>query len=340
MVDTQRLKDNCDLRRLVELDLGPAPLRGGRAYLWKCPFHHEQKGFSLAVWANGYRCFGACDTSGDALDWLMNYRRLSFIEALRALGEPVENAAPGERKRLKSPSEPPEWDWQRAAERIICIAEDTLWSEGGEPALNYLIGRGLTTRTIRVARLGYIPGDFREWRVIEGLEVPCGITIPWFAADALWAVKVRRAAGTPKYQQVKGGNASGLYGADCLADREIALFCEGEFDTLLARQEAGDLVAAVTLSSATTTLSSRWYAELTRCHTILVAYDRDAAGEKGANRLLALSPRFRALRVPSGKDIGEFYLQGGDIYAWIEQALTKHNLETEAVIEDAQPYEV
>ncbi len=95
MVDTQRLKDNCDLRRLVEQDLGPAPLRGGRAYLWKCPFHHEQKGFSLAVWANGYRCFGACDTSGDALDWLMNYRRLSFIEALRVLGEPVENARRG-----------------------------------------------------------------------------------------------------------------------------------------------------------------------------------------------------------------------------------------------------
>ena len=49
VVDTQRLKENCNLRRLVEQDLGPAPLRGGRAYLWKCPFHNEHKGFSLAV---------------------------------------------------------------------------------------------------------------------------------------------------------------------------------------------------------------------------------------------------------------------------------------------------
>lgn len=62
VTDTQHLKERCDLRRLVEQDLGPVPLRGGRAYLWKCPFHNEQKGFSLAVWANGYRCFGACDT--------------------------------------------------------------------------------------------------------------------------------------------------------------------------------------------------------------------------------------------------------------------------------------
>ncbi len=91
MTDTQHLKEHCDLRRLVEQDLGPAPLRGGRAYLWKCPCHHEHKGFSLAVWANGYRCFGACDTSGDALDWLTNYRRLSFVEALRVLGERMED---------------------------------------------------------------------------------------------------------------------------------------------------------------------------------------------------------------------------------------------------------
>lgn len=327
MTDTQHLKENCDLRRLVEQDLGPAPLRGGSAYLWKCPFHNEQKGFSLAVWPNGYRCFGACDTSGDALDWLMNYRHVSFTEALRTLGERIEDAAPRAHKCLKSPTEPPEWNWQHRAEHIVSQAEETLWSEAGEPALNYLTGRGLATRTIRAARLGYVPGDFRSWRVIEGMDVPCGITIPWFAAGALWAVKVRRAYGVPKYQQIKGGNVNGLYGADRLAEREIAIFCEGEFDALLTRQEAGDLAAAVTLSSATAILSSRWYAELTHCHTILVAYDRDAAGEKGAKRLMSLSPRFRTLELPAGNDITDFYLNNGDVYAWISQALTQEQHE-------------
>ena len=317
MIDTQRLKETCDLRRLVEQDLGPAPLWGGRAHLWKCPFHNEQKGFSLAVWADGYHCFGACNTSGDAIDWLMSYRRLSFPEAAEVLGERVDDRPYIERKCLKSPSEPPEWSWQRRAECVASQAEETLWSDVGEPALNYLIDRGLTTATIRTARLGYVPGDFRGWRVIEGLDVPCGISIPWFAADALWAVKVRRAYGTPKYQQIRGGNVSGLYGADQLVNRDVALFCEGEFDTLLARQEAGDLVAPVTLSSASVMLSSRWYAELTHCHTILVAYDRDAAGQKGANRLLSLSPRFRPVHLPKGKDITEFYLQAGDLYTWI-----------------------
>lgn len=321
MINTQRLKEGCDLRRLVEQDLGPAPLRGGRAYLWKCPFHNEQKGFSLAVWANGYRCFGACDISGDALNWLMSYRRLSFSEALEALGKPMPIPPSPIQMQMKSPSEPPEWSWQNAAGRIVDLAEETLWSETGFPALNYLTGRGLTSQTIRGARLGYVPGHFREWRTLEGLEVPCGITIPWFATGVLWAVKVRRAYGTPKYQQVKGGNASGLYGADQLAAHNIALFCEGEFDALLAQQEAGKLIAVVTLSSATGSLSPRWYAELSHCHTILVAYDRDAAGQKGANRLLSLSARFRPIELPAGKDITEFYMTGGDLYHWIEQAL-------------------
>ncbi len=322
MTDTQRLKEHCDLRRLVEQDLGPAPLRGGRANLWKCPFHNEHKGFSLAVWANGYRCFGACDTWGDAIDWLMNYRRLSFAQAAEVLGRPTDDRPRVEHQCLKSPSEPPEWDWQHRAECVVSQAEETLWSDVGEPALKYLIGRGLTTRTIRSARLGYVPGDFRGWRLMEGMDVPCGITIPWFASGALWAVKVRRAYGTPKYQQIKGGNVNGLYGADGLADRDVALFCEGEFDALLARQEAGNLVAPVTLSSATAILSSRWYAELTHCHTILVAYDRDAAGEKGANRLLSLSPRFREITVPQGNDISDFYLNGGDVYDWIAAQLS------------------
>jgi DNA primase len=279
----------------VEQDLGCAPLRGGRAHLWKCPFHHEQKGFSLAVWEDGYRCFGACDTRGDALDWLMNYRHLRFADAVTVLGGQVDERPRLPHPGLKSVSEPPEWSWQHRAEAVVSQAEETLWSDAGEPALHYLLGRGLTTRTIREARLGYVPGDYRSWRTIEGMDVPCGITIPWFASSALWAVKVRRAYGTPKYQQIKGGNVNGLYGADGLGQHKAALFCEGEFDVLLARQEAGDLVAPVTLSSATAMLSARWYAELTHCHTILVAYDRDAAGEKGAQRLLSISPRFREI---------------------------------------------
>lgn len=166
MTDTQHLKEQCDLRRMVEQDLGPAPLRGERAYLWKCPFHNEQKGYSLAVWTDGYRCFGACDTSGDALDWLMNYRRLSFPEAASVLGQRIDDRPRVKHQCLKSPSEPPEWSWQRRAECVVSQAEETLWSDVGEPALNYLIGRGLATRTIRCEIVdGHVAEMMREIQV-------------------------------------------------------------------------------------------------------------------------------------------------------------------------------
>lgn len=325
MNDIRQIKENYDLRRLVEQDLGQPPVRSGRASLYKCPFHNEQKGYSLAVWQDGYRCFGACDVSGDLFDWLMNYRRLSFPDALAALGE-----QPHMPQRIQQPihmiaSEPPSSPWQESARQVVNIAEETLWSSAGEPALSYLLEqRGLTTATIRKARLGYIPGDFRDWREIAGLNVPCGICIPWFAVDELWAVKVRRACGLPKYVQIAGGSTHGLYNADALYQHTTALFCEGEFDALLVAQEAGELVAPVTLGSAATRLTARWYGMLVGHRTIFVSYDRDDAGKRGMERLLKLSPRFHELSVPCGKDISDFYRNGGDLYAWLTGALQRN----------------
>lgn len=318
MNDTQRIKEGYDLRRIVEQDLRQPPVRSGRASLYKCPFHNEQKGYSLAVWADGYRCFGKCDTGGDLFDWLMNYRRLSFAEALAVLGEHAQESQPIRPKIETIASEPPPQAWQEVAHRVVTIAEETLWSSEGEPALTYLLEqRGLTTTTICKARLGYIPGDFRDWREIAGLNVPCGICIPWFAADALWAVKVRRASGLPKYVQIAGGSTHGLYNADALYQHTTALFCEGEFDALLVAQESGEWVAPVTLGSATARLTARWYGMLVGHRTLFVSYDRDQAGKRGTERLLKLSPRFRELPLPHGKDISDFYLNGGDICTWL-----------------------
>ena len=114
MSDTRRIKENYDLRRIVEQDLGLSPIRSGRASLYKCPFHNEQKGYSLAVWADGYRCFGRCDTSGDLFDWLMKYRRLSFSDALAVLGECREEHHSSRPKIQAIASEPPPENWQHA----------------------------------------------------------------------------------------------------------------------------------------------------------------------------------------------------------------------------------
>ncbi len=109
--------------------------------------------------------------------------------------------------------------------------------------------------------------------------------------------------------------------ADLLKGAKAALFCEGEFDALLAQQEAEPLVAAVTLGSAGNRLNSRWLGDLVTCPILLVAYDMDEAGEKGAARLRALSQRMQPVHVPWGKDLTEFHQQGGNLYSWLAREL-------------------
>ncbi len=86
---------------------------------------------------------------------------------------------------------------------------------------------------IAAAQLGYIPGKPYQWQEVDGLKVPCGITIPWYADNALWGIKVRRAAGEPRYQQVSGGNPKGcVYLADQIQRGRPLFLTEGEFDAL------------------------------------------------------------------------------------------------------------
>jgi DNA primase len=323
-IDAKALKDNCDLRRIVEQDLGPAPVHSGRASLWKCPFHGERNGYSLVVWANGYQCFGKCQIRGDVFDWLQRYRKLDFRAAVQVLGQVDVSAQPASAVRSIPVTTPPPVEWQTAARQVAEQAETWLWDAPGEAALTYLLEeRGLTARTIRAARLGVIPGGYREWQLMAGLNVPCGVTIPWFTGETLWAVKVRRLAGRIKYSQIAGGSSSGLYRGDTLEGAKAALFCEGEFDTLVAHQEAATLITAASLGSASTSLSDRWLIDLVTVPLILVAYDVDPAGIKGASRLQSLSNRVHTIQVPKGKDITEFYRQSeeGDVFTWLAREL-------------------
>ncbi|MAU08410.1 MAG: hypothetical protein CL607_01195 [Anaerolineaceae bacterium] len=215
----------------------------------------------------------------------------------------------------------PSQQWQTAACEVVAIAEDGLWSSGGECALAYLLECGLTAHTIRSARLGYVVGHIGERRDIAGLDVPCGMIIPWFAADMLWAVSVRQDNEHPRHIPIAGSSHEGLYNADSLHHNSIALICDCELDVLLIQQEAGDLLTPVTLGSTTARLTARWYGKLVGQRQMLIAYGQGMWGQRGTRELLKFSPRLKQLRLPEGKNIPDFFLNGGDIHAWISEAL-------------------
>ena len=68
---------------------------------------------------------------------------------------------------------------------------------------------------------------------------------------------------------------------------EPAILAEGEFDALLLWRDVGDLVGVATLGSCNRGLSGRALRYLLGCPRLLVAYDVDAEGEKGAQRFTA-----------------------------------------------------
>lgn len=327
MIDTQQIKQNIDCRDLIERDLGKPKYRSHKYSIYKCPLHNEEMGYAFVVYEDHWICFGKCGHGGDAISWLMEYHNVSFHEAcerlssgdLPRLQQPLHTTSKG---RVPVLSEPPDTEWRSRAEEIVKHAELNLWGEQGERALYYLKDqRGLTETTILEAKLGYIPGHYRDWKTLHGLTVPCGITIPWYADQMLWGIKVRRAAGQQRYQQVSGGNIKGcLYLADVIQPGLPLMITEGEFDALIVKQVANDLTRVASIGSASNKhINSRWFSKLISAPEILICMDADRAGLRAAAQIADLSQGTKCVQVPHCKDVNDYLGFVGEeiLYNWV-----------------------
>lgn len=85
--DIQAVRDRTDIVDLID---GDVPLKkAGKNYQACCPFHDEKTpSFTVTRDKGFYHCFG-CGAHGDALDWMQQYHRLTFREALEALAGPA-----------------------------------------------------------------------------------------------------------------------------------------------------------------------------------------------------------------------------------------------------------
>lgn len=306
-------KSTLDCRLLAEHLLGKPHRRSAKYAVWRCPFHQEQHGHSLTVYADGWKCWGKCQAGGDGISFAMKYYQVDFQEACRRLEiqrqpGPLVSKPPQPAAALGVKHRAPDLAWQTAAAQVVDRAQETLWSPAGVKARDYLRQRGLWEYWSRRARLGYIPGEPTAWRQIAGLSVPCGLLLPSFVEGQVWGLRVRRAQGSPKYLSVKGGKLVGsLFLGDEL-DRDHpqpVLFVEGEIDALsLAPYTA---MYPVALSSASNSLTPYWIEKLLFFPHLLACLDADPAGQRATARLGALSQRVKSIQVPAPyKDPNEF----------------------------------
>lgn len=337
-----------DLISMIEKDLGPGK-RSGRWTLFRCPFHEDHTPSLAATNGDGQRtpywkCFTCGDKGGGPLQWLMEYRGLSWKDARAELSadRPYTGAGkePGELPP-PPPVYPPAAAWQARARQIIDGAQDALWGQPGQTPvewnngqrqapLDWLLGRGLTEATLRFWRIGWIPKTWMDTSSRWGLDetpiyMPQGVLIPCMdydqaaRAEYAWYLKVRQPVGKPKYIMVRHSQPA-LYMIQTLDLHTTAVFTEGEFDALLLWQEAQDMVGVTTLGASTNVLNLATFGfHLLGLQQRLLAYDMDKAGNKATERMAWLQtgrlvvPALRA----GDKDITDYYTSGGDLRTWL-----------------------
>jgi DNA primase len=131
--------------------------KAGSTYKGLCPFHGEKTpSFTVTPARDSWKCFG-CGEGGDVFSFVMKRDGLSFPEALKVLaakaGVELDERTTREdarKARLRS-----------VLESAIAFYHAVLTgSKAGQPALDYLRGRGFTDETIGTFQLGYAPGGW------------------------------------------------------------------------------------------------------------------------------------------------------------------------------------
>jgi len=161
MQPSDEIKAKLDIVDVIReyIQLRPA----GMNFRANCPFHNEKTpSFMVSPEKQIWHCFG-CGKGGDVLSFVMEMEGLSFVETLRSL-------APRAGVVLKKV------DSQLASKRnrLLDILELSanyyhkilLESQEARPALDYLLERGLTKKTITDWKIGFSPDS---WDLLLGL---------------------------------------------------------------------------------------------------------------------------------------------------------------------------
>lgn len=341
--EIERLKNEVSVERLVEAS-GVELKKAGKDMLGRCPFHDDAEA-SLVVTAakNLWHCFG-CQVGGGPIDWVMKSRGVSFRHAVELLKADPSLAAglAGEVKRttVRSLPAPVAFDADDRAllnqtidyyhQRLLATTEAAAYLKArglAHPELIATFKLGVADRTLGLRlpeKTRKAGADIRARLQKVGLIRESGhehfngsLVIPVFdEAGNVVEVYGRKLldnlrAGTPKHLYLPGPHAGVFNRAALTASREIIL-AESLIDAL-SFWCAGyrNVTAAYGVEGFTDELLAAFKAHGTQ--RVLIAYDRDDAGDRAAEKL---APRLMAEGIecwrivfPKGMDANEYALK-------------------------------
>ncbi len=317
--------------------------RSGSGYVGLCPFHNEKTpSFSVSGDKQFFHCFG-CGEGGNVITFIMKEENLPFIEAVKLLADMYGMTVPEDEGGNDAA--------RRHRERLHALNKDAarffhscLMAPEGRGALEYLLGRGLSKKTITSFGLGYAPA---EWDRLCRAMMDKGYSK--YELESAWLARKNKSGGVydafrnrvmfpiidirgnviafggrvmegdgPKY--LNSGdtpvfNKSRNLFAMNLAKKSKSgrlILAEGYMDVIALHQAGFDYAVAslgTALTPDQTKLMGRYAKEAVIC------YDSDAAGQKAAQKAIDLLNRagleVKVLRIPGAKDPDEFIKKNG-----------------------------
>lgn len=140
---------------IVEVISGYIPVkRSGRNFKALCPFHGEKSpSFMISPQKQIFHCFG-CSEGGGALQFLMKYEKVTFVEAVEILAKRLGVDVPkqnDDKSKLKNVL-------YEAVNEASIFFHKNLLSDNASPLMSYLAKRGISKETVEKFRIGYAPG--------------------------------------------------------------------------------------------------------------------------------------------------------------------------------------
>lgn len=344
--EINKIKTTVSIVRLVESQGHPLT-KEGKDYVCHCPFHDDKTpSLKITPATNLWHCFG-CDSGGSVIDWVMKSHGISFrhaVEVLRqdvAVVNEIKSKAPQKSTipKLASPLAADLTD-QQALRVVVDYYHETL--KQSPEALAYLTARGLVhPELLEHFKLGYanrtlgyrLPQKNRQ----QGAELRCqlqrlglyrdsghehfsgSLVIPVITAQGEIADVYGRKLldtlrkGTPKHLYLSGPHRGVFNEAALRIDAvEEVILCESLIDALTFWCHG---FRHVTTSYGTGGFTEAILACFIagKIKRVLIAYDRDEAGDSAAVKVaqLLIEHGIDAYRIlfPKGMDANEYALK-------------------------------
>lgn len=294
----------------------------GKNYSACCPFHNEKTpSFSVSQDKQFYHCFG-CGAHGNAIDFMMEYERLEFPEAIEELASFLGLDVPREQRSGKFNQQPQANNEQKrnlydVMGSIAQFYRDQLKLSSSRGAIEYLKGRGLSGEIVQKFGIGYVPDEwdsvrknFARSRESEEMLTSAGMLVEndngrrydRFRGRIMFPIRDRRGRvigfggrvlgdGTPKYLNSpetpifhKGKELYGLYEVlQAYREPPQILVTEGYMDVVALAQYGIDYSVA---SLGTSTTGDHLQLLFRQTNSVICCYDGDNAGRQAAWRAL------------------------------------------------------